>query len=174
MSVSEPYPVAVRAMDASDWPQVERIYRQGIETGLATFEAEAPTWAEFDASRLRDHRLVAVDDAGLVQGWVAVAPVSGREVYRGVVEHSVYVASSSRGRGVGGALLDALVLSTESAGIWTIQSSLFPENHASLALHRAAGFRTVGHRVRIGRSTAGPHRGEWRDTILVERRSRTV
>jgi L-amino acid N-acyltransferase YncA len=146
--------------------QVLAIYQVGIDEGDATFEATAPSWNAFDASRLPDHRFVAVDDEGRVLGWVAAVPVSGRCVYAGVVEHSVYVHPSARGRGVGAALLAALVASTEAAGIWTIQSGIFPENAASLALHERAGFRRVGIRERLGR-----HHGRWRDVVLVERRS---
>ncbi|MFC7405567.1 GNAT family N-acetyltransferase [Georgenia alba] len=156
------------------WPQVETIYAAGIATGHATFESAPPSWAEFDSSRLREHRLVALDDRGTVLGWAAVTRVSARAVYAGVVEHSVYVAPDAQGRRVGSALLAALVASTEAAGVWTIQSSIFPENAASLALHRAAGFREVGVRRRIARMTVGPLAGQWRDTVLIERRSRHV
>jgi L-amino acid N-acyltransferase YncA len=146
--------------------QVLAIYQLGIDEGDATFETAAPSWDAFDASHLPDHRFVAIDDDGQVLGWVAAVPVSDRCVYAGVVEHSVYVHPSARGRGVGGALLAALVASTEAAGIWTIQSGIFPENAASLALHERSGFRRVGIRERLGR-----HHGRWRDVVLVERRS---
>ncbi|AVH99690.1 GNAT family N-acetyltransferase [Streptomyces cinereoruber] len=149
--------------------RVLEIYRLGIATGHATFETTAPTWPEFDASRLPDHRLVAVDRAGEVVGWAAVTPVSDRCAYAGVVEHSVYVHPDARGRGVGRALLTALLASTDAAGVWTVQSGVFPENTASLALHHRAGFRTVGVRERLGR-----HHGTWRDVILLERRSPVV
>ncbi|MCW3844523.1 GNAT family N-acetyltransferase [Micromonospora yasonensis] len=145
------------------------IYRLGIATGHATFETEPPTWGRFTATRLPDHRWVAVDSAGRVLGWVACSAVSDRCVYAGVVEHSVYVHPDARGRGVGRLLLDSLIASTEQAGIWTIQSGIFPENTASLALHTACGFRTVGTRERVGR-----HHGTWRDVTLIERRSPTV
>jgi phosphinothricin acetyltransferase len=145
------------------------IYQAGIDEGNATFETRAPTWAEFDRAKLADHRLVALAENGDVLGWVAVAAVSDRCVYGGVVEHSVYVAPGARGRRVGRALLDALISSTEAAGIWTIQSGIFPENLASVALHRAAGFRDVGRRERIGQQ-----HGLWRDVVLIERRSPTV
>jgi phosphinothricin acetyltransferase len=156
-------------MTRDDAPAVLAIYQEGIDEGDATFETSAPTWDEFERSKLADHRFVAVDDAGTVIGWAAVVPVSDRCAYAGVVEHSVYVARAARGRGAGRALLDALIASTESAGIWTIQSGIFPENLASLELHRAAGFREVGRRERLGQ-----HHGRWRDVILVERRSHTV
>jgi phosphinothricin acetyltransferase len=145
---------------------VLRIYRAGIDEGDATFETSAPDWDEFDRTRSREHRFVAVDGTSAVLGWVAVTPVSDRCAYAGVVEHSVYVAPEARGRGVGRALLDALIASTEAAGIWTIQSGIFPENAASAALHRSAGFRVVGRRERLGR-----HHGVWRDVVLIERRS---
>lgn len=145
------------------------IYRAGIEDGNATFETTVPGWSDFSGSRLPDHRFVAVDESGAVLGWVAVSAVSARAAYAGVVEHSVYVDPAARGRGIGRALLTELISSTEVAGIWTIQSGLFPENSASLALHRACGFREVGVRHRIGR-----HRGRWRDVVLVELRSPVV
>ncbi|GIF66337.1 hypothetical protein Ais01nite_43720 [Asanoa ishikariensis] len=129
----------------------------------------APTWATFDAARLPEHRHVAVDDEGTVVGWIAVSAVSSRPVYKGVVEHSVYVEPTAAGRGVARSLLSALIASTEAAGIWTIQSGIFPENAASLALHRSAGFRTIGTRERVGR-----HHGRWRDVILLERRSPAI
>lgn len=147
---------------------VLRIYQLGIDTGEATFEALAPSWAEFDAGRLRQHRFVAVDN-GEVLGWAAVSPVSRRPVYAGVVEHSVYVDPAASGRGLGRLLLTALITSTEAAGIWTIQSAIFPSNEASLALHARAGFRRVGYRERIAR-----HHGVWRDVILLERRSPVI
>jgi phosphinothricin acetyltransferase len=154
----------IRDMTKADWPRVREIYTQGIATGDATFETEPPSWAEFDTGRLPDHRLVAVDD-GLVVGWAAFAPTSGRPCYAGVVEHSVYVASESRGAGVGRALLEALVSRADAAGLWTIQTNVFPENAASVALHERAGFRVVGRRERIAQVD-----GVWRDTLLLERR----
>lgn len=142
------------------------IYRLGIATGNATFETEPPTWEQFTANRLPGHRWVALDLSGRVLGWVACSAVSDRCVYAGVVEHSVYVHPEARNQGVGRLLINALIASTEQAGIWTIQSGIFPENTASLALHTACGFRIVGTRERIGR-----HHGVWRDVILIERRS---
>jgi L-amino acid N-acyltransferase YncA len=158
----------IRPFAPSDWPAVEEIYAQGIETRAATFETEPPTWEQFDAGRLPHHRLVAVEN-GSVVGWAAVSPTSTRECYSGVVEHSVYVAEDARGRGIGLALLQALVESAEQSGIWTIQSSIFPENEASVRLHERAGFRVVGRRERIAKLD-----GAWRDTVLVERRSRVT
>jgi phosphinothricin acetyltransferase len=156
-------------MTARHSAAVLAIYQAGIDEGQATFETHAPTWSAFDAVRLPQHRLVAVDDAGQVLGWAAVTAVSDRCVYAGVVEHSVYVAADARGRGVGAALLRALIASTEAAGIWTIQSGVFPENTASLALHQRCGFRTVGTRERVGQQD-----GRWRDVVLIERRSPVV
>ncbi|MFI9598341.1 GNAT family N-acetyltransferase [Streptomyces sp. NPDC052043] len=149
--------------------EVLGIYRLGIDEGNATFETAAPTWERFDATKLSDHRHVAVDQEGKVLGWAAAVPVSDRCVYAGVVEHSVYVHPDARSRGVGTALLNALIASTEAAGIWTIQSGIFPENTSSLALHQKAGFRVIGTRERIGR-----HHGVWRDVVLIERRSPAV
>lgn len=170
---SEASAVLIRPMSPEDWPEVRAIFTEGIETGQATFEAAAPDWERFDASRLPDHRLVA-EVSGHVVGWTAVSPASARPAYAGVVEHSVYVAGSARGRGVGSLLLKALAASTEEHGIWTIQSSIFPENQASIRLHQANGFTIVGRRERIARMSAGPLAGQWRDTLLLERRSRKV
>ena len=162
---------SVVAMSAEHWPDVERIYAAGIATGHATFEGVPPTWAQFDAARLPGQRLVALTGDGGVLGWAAASAVSDRCVYAGVVEHSVYVDPASSGRGIGLALLDALAASTEQAGIWTIQSGIFPENEVSLRLHERAGFRVVGTRARVGRMTYGPMSDRWRDVVLVERRS---
>ncbi|QAY71709.1 N-acetyltransferase family protein [Xylanimonas protaetiae] len=162
--------VAVRPLAPADWPAVEAVYREGIAGGHATFEATPPTWAEFDAAKHPALRLVATTGDDVV-GWAAAGPVSSREVYRGVVEHSLYVARAARGRGVGGLLLDALVAAADDAGAWTLQSGIFPENTASLRLHATHGFRVVGRRERIGLMTYGPLAGQWRDTILVERRA---
>ena len=161
-------PVQIIPMTAAHAPAVLAIYQAGIEEGNATFETSAPGWDAFSAARLPAHRYVAVSGTE-VAGWVAVSPTSSRPAYRGVVEHSVYVHPAARGQGAGRALLDALIASTEAAGIWTIQSGIFPENAASAALHRAAGFRVVGTRERIAR-----HHGHWRDVLLIERRSTVV
>lgn len=163
--------VSIRPLLARDWPAVEAIYREGIDGGNATFEAEPPTWHDFDRSRRHDARLVAVDDRDAVLGWAAASAVSSRAVYRGVVEHSVYVATDSQGHGVGRALLRALLDALENAGCWTVQASIFAENTASLALHKSEGFRIVGRREAIALMTVGPWAGQWRDTLLVERRS---
>ena len=161
-------PPHVEPMTASHAADVLAIYQAGIDEGNATFETSAPSWAEFDAGRLSAHRYVAVGD-GAVLGWVAASPVSARAAYAGVVEHSVYVHPDARGQGIGRRLLAKLIVSTEAAGIWTIQSGIFPENSASIALHVAAGFRVVGTRERIA-----CHHGRWRDVTLLERRSPLV
>jgi L-amino acid N-acyltransferase YncA len=150
------------------WPEVARIYGEGIATGNATFETEIPSWERWDATHLAEHRFVAVRDTAVL-GFVAAAAVSDRCVYGGVVENTVYVGESARGAGVGTLLLRRLIASTEQAGIWTIQSGIFPENVASLALHERAGFRVVGRRERLGRL-----HGVWRDVLFVERRSGVV
>jgi len=152
-------------MQDGDWPEVRRIYAEGIATGNATFETETPSWSAWDAAHRRDCRLVVRDGAGLL-GWAAVTPVSGRCVYEGVADLSLYVATASRGRGVGRLLLRALIDESERQGIWTLQAGIFPENEASLRLHRGLGFRDVGRRERIGRMG-----GVWRDVMLLERRS---
>ncbi len=161
--------IILRPMREPDWPAVATIYAAGIATGNATFEAEPPSWTEFDSSRLVGHRYVAVTADDVVTGWVAVSPTSGRAVYQGVVEHSVYADPAQARRGIGRALLAKLIESTERAGIWTLQSGVFPENIASLALHSRAGFRVVGVRERLGRRD-----GIWRDVVLLERRSAVV
>jgi L-amino acid N-acyltransferase YncA len=145
------------------------IYQAGMDEGEATFETTAPGWVEFRNTHLADHSYVALDPTGAVLGWVSASPVSDRCAYAGVVEHSVYVRPTARGRGVGRGLLAELVRSTEAAGIWTIQSGIFPENRASAALHAAAGFRVVGRRERLGKLS-----GIWRDVLLIERRSTLV
>lgn len=157
-------------MTAAHGPEVLRIYAEGISTGHATFEAVAPTWETFAAGHLAAHRFVATDDEGAVLGWVAASPVSGRCVYAGVVEDSVYVAQAARGRGVGRALLATLLGSATAGGVWTVQAGVFPENAASVRLHRDAGFRIVGTRERLGRMAYGPVAGRWRDVLLLEKR----
>ncbi|MGP7997685.1 MAG: helix-turn-helix domain-containing GNAT family N-acetyltransferase [Streptosporangiaceae bacterium] len=162
-----PGPVTIRAMHAADAAQVLAIYQAGLDAGQASFETQAPSWAAFDAARLPGHRHVAAEPGtGRLLGWVAVSPVSSRPVYAGVVEHSVYVDPAAQRRGVAAVLLRTLISSTEAAGVWTIQSGIFPENTASLRLHERAGFRVVGVRERLGQ-----HYGRWRDVVLLERRS---
>ena len=171
--MTDPAVTGMRLVPLADghWPQVEAIYAAGIATGDATFEAYPPSWEAFDAGKLTDQRLVAVDRHGDVAGWTAASAVSDRCVYAGVVEHSVYVDPTAQGRGVGRLLLQGLIASTEAAGIWTLQSGVFPENVVSLRLHQAAGFDIVGVRRRLGRMTHGPYAGQWRDVIMIERRS---
>jgi L-amino acid N-acyltransferase YncA len=163
--------IQVRSMTADDWPTVKAIYRAGIDTGNATFESVPPEWDPFGTSKLHTGRLVAVDDGDTVIGWVAASLVSARDVYRGVVEHSVYVGGAAAGKGVGFQLVRAFIAEAELARIWTIQSSIFPENTASVAFHQRAGFRTVGRRERIAQMTYGPYAGQWCDTVLFERRA---
>ncbi len=174
------YPII--PMSREMWPAVREIYREGIASGNATFETEVPDWERWNASHRQDCRLVALapieadlDEPPVPQknprvlGWAALSPVSSRHVYQGVAEVSVYVAASARGHGVGRALLQALVQESETHGIWTLQAGIFPENAASLALHKSCGFRKVGVRKRIGKFG-----DRWRDVVLVERRSTTV
>ncbi|MBM0275171.1 GNAT family N-acetyltransferase [Micromonospora tarensis] len=159
----------VRPLRDDDAERVLAIYQAGLDAGNASFETTAPTWAAFDAAKLPEHRFVAVDGTDTVVGWIAVATTSGRAVYAGVIEHSVYVDSAAQGRGVARLLLDTLIASTDAAGIWTIQSGVFPDNAASLTLHARAGFRVIGVRERVGR-----HYDRWRDVVLLERRSPVV
>jgi phosphinothricin acetyltransferase len=161
--------MAVTAMLPAHADAVLVIYQQGIDGGDATFATEAPTWAEFDAGHLPEHRFVAVD-GDRVLGWVACSPTSRRAVYAGVVEESVYVHRDGQGRGVGRALLNAVIASTEAAGVWTLRAGIFPENAASLALHERLGFRVIGVTERVGRFRDG----RWRDVVLLERRSAVV
>ena len=158
----------LQALRPDDWPAVREIYEAGIATGDATFETAAPSWQDWDATHLADHRLVA-RDGGRVVGWTALAPVSDRCAYAGVAEDSIYVAPDVQGRGVGRALLGAVVASAEQGGIWTVQTGIFPENQASVRLHQACGFRVVGLRERLGRL-----HGRWRDVLLLERRSPVI
>ncbi len=160
----------VEPLAREHWRAVERIYQEGIATGHATFDQSPPSAEDFFASRLPEHRFVAVESAHVV-GWVAAAPVSPLAAYAGVVEESVYVAAEAQGRGVGRVLLSSLIDSTERAGIWTVQAAIFPENEPGLLLHEGLGFRRIGVRERIAKMTYGPLAGRWRDTVLMERRS---
>jgi L-amino acid N-acyltransferase YncA len=157
----------VRDLRAEDWPQAAAIYRDGMRGGMATFETEVPSWEEWSAAH--PIRLAAELDERLIVGWAACGPVSSRWAYRGVHESSVYVAREFRGHGLGRQLMERLVDESEAAGVWTLQSAIFPENEASLKLHRAVGFRVVGVRKRIGKRD-----GLWRDTVIVERRSEAI
>lgn len=152
-------------MTSSDWERVASIYAEGIATGVATFETETPTWDDWDRAHLSSARIVARLD-GVVVGWAALTPISQRACYRGVAEVSIYVAAAARGQGIGTALMSRLADDAGAAGIWALQATVFPENEASLALHRRAGFRVVGRRERIAQLD-----GVWRDTLLLERRA---
>ena len=165
---------SIDALRAEDWEAVRAIYLEGIATGVATFETGVPSWEQWDAGRLPSPRLAARQAAGdggdgRVLGWAALSGVSDRCVYAGVAEVSVYVAAAARGRGVGRALLAALCGAAESAGLWTLQAGIFPENTASMKLHESCGFRVVGHRERLGKLA-----GTWRDVMLLERRSKVA
>ena len=157
--------MAIRQLEPADWPDVARIYEEGILTGNATFETTVPSWDAWDSGHLARHRLVLTLDGDVV-GWAALSPVSDRCCYSGVAEHSIYIAERARGLGFGRQLLAALIASSEDGGFWTLQSGVFPENEASIALHTALGFRVVGVRERLGRL-----HGVWRDVVLLERRS---
>ncbi|MDZ4718414.1 MAG: GNAT family N-acetyltransferase [Roseiflexaceae bacterium] len=164
----------IEPMTEADWPDVESIYRDGIATGNATFATEPPaSWQAWCASKLNACSIVARDGERL-QGWAAISPTSSRACYAGVVEHSVYTADAARGQGLGSLLMAELIRITEAHGIWMIQSSIFPENSASVRLHERCEFRVVGRRERIARMEIGPWAGQWRDTLLIERRSPLV
>jgi phosphinothricin acetyltransferase len=160
-------PFQIEAMTADDWPEVCAIYKEGLSTGVGSFETVAPSWEQWDSARLPHSRLVA-RDTGVI-GWAALSPVSKRACYAGVAEVGIYVAARVRGKGVGRALLEALIVSAETNGVWTLQAATIAENAPSLALQARCGFRTIGRRERIGNRL-----GVWHDTILTERRSKTV
>lgn len=168
MLLSAPPSVELRALTEDDWTAAADIYWDGMRGGLATFETEVPAWDAWDAAHLPEHRLVAAW-LGEVVGWAALAPVSQRRCYAGVAENTVYVAREARGCGVGRSLLEELIVGAEAAGIWTIQTSIFLENRASLALHERCGFRVVGTRERVAKRD-----GIWRDTVFLERRSEVI
>jgi L-amino acid N-acyltransferase YncA len=159
----------IKPLTADHWPVAKAIYEAGIATGHATFATDASAWEEWDQGHLAHCRLVALDDQQRVLGWAALSPISGRCVYGGVAEVSVYVAGEARGQSLGRQLLAALVAESEAHGMWMLQAGIFPENTASVRLHEQAGFRQVGRRERIGQLA-----GVWRDTLLLERRSATV
>jgi len=160
--------ILIRMMNAEDWEQVRLIYKEGIETGNATFQREVPTWMEWDGCHLKSCRLIA-ESGRQVAGWAALAAVSTRAVYAGVAEVSVYVSGSCRKQGVGTKLLQHLIIASEKEKFWTLQAGIFPENTASLKIHENLGFRRIGHREKIGEMN-----GKWRDTLLLERRSLTI
>ena len=155
-------------MQPSDWEAVKQIYEEGIATGNATFQQSAPTWEEWNNSHLPHSRIVAKED-NKVLGWAALTPVSGRCVYAGVAEVSVYVSDKTRGKGIGKQLLQKLIEESEANNIWTLQAGIFPENTPSIKIHEACGFRIFGTRERIGKMN-----GVWRDNLVLERRSKTV
>jgi phosphinothricin acetyltransferase len=161
--------VSIEAMTPAHWEGVRRVYLEGIASGNATFETDAPAWEAWDAAHRADCRFVALSESREILGWAALSKVSDRCAYGGVAEVSVYVAQEARGRGVGRALLQALVRASEEAGVWTLQAGIFPENAASLSIHRQCGFRVVGVREKLGRL-----RGVWRDVAFLERRSKTA
>jgi phosphinothricin acetyltransferase len=160
--------IKLRPFKQEDWTSVAEIYRQGIETGNATFQKEVPNWESWDSGHLKTCRIVAFIDNEII-GWAALTPVSGRCVYAGVAEVSVYVASKNKGQKIGTKLLESLIAESESEGLWTLQAGIFPENIASLKIHENLGFRKVGFREKIGKMN-----NIWRDTILLERRSKIV
>jgi phosphinothricin acetyltransferase len=151
------------------WSAVKDIYEEGIATGNATFQSSAPTWDEWNTSHVEKARIIAIDDNGEVLGWAALTPVSGRCVYAGVGEVSVYVSADARGKGIGRSLLNELIRQSEENGFWTLTAGIFPENEASLKIHMNAGFKVLGIREKIGKMN-----GQWRDTVLLERRSAVV
>jgi L-amino acid N-acyltransferase YncA len=158
----------IEQMNPGDWEQVSSIFREGVATGYTTFETDAPSWEKWAAGHLAIARLVA-RKGDIVLGWAALSPVSNRDAYRGVAELSISVKEESRGRGIGRALLEALIEESERNEIWMLQAAIFPENTASVKLHLRCGFREVGRRERIAKLN-----GSWRDTLLFERRSKTV
>jgi len=163
----------IDSMRPEDWEQVRSIYLEGIGTGNSTFEADAPDWNKWDSAHLSEHRLV-IRAGNRVLAWAALSPVSSRCVYSGVAELSLYVAAGHRGKGIGSALLRALIDSSERSGIWTLQGGIFPENTASLRLVKKHGFRQIGIREKVGRMAHSTLTGSWRDVIFVERRSRVT
>ncbi len=158
-------PLKIRPLLPEDWPAVRAIFQEGIDTRNATFEDQPPDWGEWDSSHLRDGRMVAALD-GKVVAWASLTSVSGRCVYSGVAEVSIYIAAAMRGKGIGGTLLEALIMESERKGYWTLQAGIFPENEASMALHQKCGFKIVGRRDRLGKMD-----NRWRDVMLLERRS---
>ena len=164
----------IDSMQESDWPAVKAIYQQGIDTGQATFASAPPeSWQSWMKGRINTCSLVARQNSHIT-GWAALSPVSDRCVYAGVAEVSVYVAADQRGQGLGSMLLSALIERSEHHNIWTLQAGIFPENRASLDLHEKYGFHTVGQREKLGRMDYGPLRGQWRNVLLLERRSMIV
>lgn len=160
--------IRIRKMTEDDWNKVAEIYKEGINTGNATFEVNVPTWETWDNAHLKACRLIAEDD-GAIAGWAALTAVSGRCVYAGVAEVSVYVGEKFRGKKIGKQLLENLITESEKENLWTLQAGIFPENIPSIKIHEELGFRQIGHREKIGKMN-----GVWRNTILLERRSSVV
>ena len=160
--------IEIKPLEPLHWNEVRRIYEEGLHTDNATFQTSAPEWDEWDKTHLQTGRLIAIENEKII-GWAALTPVSGRCVYGGVAEISVYVSENARGKGVGKELLKSLIENSEANGFWTLQAGIFPENVASIKIHEATGFRIIGRREKIGQMN-----GHWRDTILLERRSQTV
>lgn len=163
----------IDAMNAADWETVRAIYLEGIATGHATFEFEAPEWAKWDSSHVAEPRLVLRRD-GQIAAWASLSRVSARKVYAGVAEVSIYVGAKFRGQGLGSKLLAALISASEEKGFWTLQAGIFPENVASIEMHKKHGFRVLGIREKVGKMSFGKLQGKWRDVVLMERRSKTV
>lgn len=159
----------IRNIQASDWKSVAAIYKMGIETGIATFETKTPSWPVWDKAHIKSCRIAALINDKMV-GWAALSPVSSRDVYRGVAEVSVYVNTNYGGRGIGTKLLQKLIIESENEGFWTLQSGIFPENTASLKMHKKLGFREIGYREKVGMTT----KGVWRNNIILERRSKKI
>ena len=160
--------IEIKPLEPLHWNEVRRIYEEGLHTGNATFQTSAPEWEEWDKTHIQTGRLVAIENENIL-GWAALTPVSGRCVYGGVAEISVYVSENARGKGIGKELLKSLIENSEANGFWTLQAGIFPENIASIKIHEATGFRIIGKREKIGQMN-----GHWRDTILLERRSQTI
>jgi len=160
--------IELRSMTPDDWPDVARIYAEGLKTGNATFQQTVPTWEEWNNGHVQSCRMVAIIE-GTITGWAALSPVSSRAVYAGVAEVSVYIGKDFRGMRIGDQLMKNLIDDSEKEGFWTLQSSIFPENEASIKLHEKYGFRTMGYREKVGKMN-----GNWRDTVIMERRSKVV
>lgn len=161
--------IVIKPMEQGHWNVVSEIYNEGIDTGIATFETQVPTYKDWDKAHLKSCRIVALDKTTVI-GWAALSPVSGRCVYGGIGEVSVYISRTSRGTGVGKLLMKHLIYESEKEGLWTLQSGIFPENKASIKLHEKVGFRYIGKRERVGRTS----QGAWKDNLLFERRSKLV